>query len=408
MKHLFTRTASALLAFGIFFTISCATTEQTGTSEVPPSAEQDFDMQLLDIDRQIEENPASIDLRVQKADLLVDAAKKEPEPEQRKPYYQNLRDAAQSAFYQFGDETKELDEVLARAWSHEQSNGVRLLQQDESEMFDTHFNSIISHFENAITIIPDSLVTYSLKATTYYRHGNLNEAIQTLQTAQSVSAESKPELSEKLAYLHLESGNLDESVRLYRKLAENQPDDEYIMHGLANAYMLNNQHEEAADLLQSLADKYPSRHNYKEALATEIYFIFEKEADQLLLDQQSRDPGNQPVEQLVNMLEDIHSIFESLKTNIPANEENTFRMAAFYKNSSLKLREITDSLTADEEFREEIAELEKNHLEISLPLWERLADMNPDNMEYLTGLRNVYQNLGMEEEAESVERSINF
>ncbi len=411
MKHSLARTALPMLigmTFGVFFILSCSTVEQSSTqSEQPPSTHQQFEEQLSSLDRQIGENPNEISLRVQKANLLVDYAKSREEPSQRKPVYQNLRDLSASTA-QINQYTDELEPVITAAWAEEQSSGMRLLQQNDSETIDTHFETIIAHFENAITIIPDSLVTYSLKATTFYRNGYLNEAVKTLETAKRMAESTDLEISEKLAYLYLESGKLDESVAIYRDLVESQPDDDHFHHGLVNAYILNNQHEKAVDLLQLLVEKYPTRYNYQEALATELYFIFEKEAGLILSNPGSYDPADESIGQLVDKLEDVHSMFEALKSDIPTNEENIYRMAAFYKNSASKLREISASLSLNNESKESIEALEKAHLEYGLPLWERLTEINPDNLEYLTGLRNIYQNLGMEEEAESLERSINF
>ncbi len=412
MKHLSARMALPVfigIAFGVFFTLSsCSSTEQTQYQEQPsPSAEEEFESRLNNIDSQIEENPGEIGLRAQKAELLAAFAKSKEDPTQRKPVYQNLRDLSVSAA-QLNLDTEQLKPVLTAAWAEEQSSGMRLLQQDDPETPSTNYNRIISHFDNAITILPDSLVTYSLKATTHYRNGSLNKAVNTLEAAKSRSGSPETELSEKLAYLYLESGKLDESVALYRELVESYPDDDHLLHGLANAYMLNEQHEEAVGLLQSLADKYPTRHNYQEALATELYFIFEKEARLLLSNPQNNEQSNESVGQLVTKLENVHNLFDNLRSDIPSNEENTYRMAAFYKNSASTLREMLSSLNLNDETKNSVETLEKNHLEYGLPLWERLAEINPDNLEYLTSLQQIYLNLGMEEEAESLERSINF
>lgn len=411
MKHLLARTALPMsigMVFGVFFILSCSTIEQSSPqSEPAPSTHQQFEEQLSSLDSQIAENPNEISLRVQKANLLVDFAKSREEPSQRKPVYQNLRDLFASTA-QVNLYTDELEPVITAAWAEEQSSGMRLLQQNHSETIDTHFDTIIAHFENAITIIPDSLVTYSLKATTFYRNGYLNEAVKTLETAKKMAESSDLEISEKLAYLYLESGKLDESVAIYRDLAESHPDNDHFHHGLVNAYMLNNQHEKAVDLLQLLVEKYPTRYNYQEALATELYFIFEKEAGLILSNPGSYDPADESIEQLINKLEDVHSMFDALKSDIPTNEENIYRMAAFYKNSSSKLREISTTLSLNNESKESIEALEKAYLEYGLPLWQRLTEINPDNLEYLTSLRNIYQYLGMDEEAESLERSLNF
>ncbi|MDR9365242.1 MAG: hypothetical protein RI575_07890 [Balneolaceae bacterium] len=52
--------------------------------------------------------------------------------------------------------------------------------------------------------------------------------------------------------------------------------------------------------------------------------------------------------------------------------------------------------------------MEQSFMEYALPLWERLAEINSDNLGYINNLYQVYLELDMQEEAESIERSYNF
>ena len=77
----------------------------------------------------------------------------------------------------------EADSVLHTARNREQQSGIELLQQDESDHYDQNFEEIIHHLENALILDSLNETAYNLKATTYYRHGNIDKAVTTLETA---------------------------------------------------------------------------------------------------------------------------------------------------------------------------------------------------------------------------------
>jgi hypothetical protein len=43
-----------------------------------------------------------------------------------------------------------------------------------------------------------------------------------------------------------------------------------------------------------------------------------------------------------------------------------------------------------------------------MTLWKKLSENNPDNISYIRNLYDVYVELGMTEEAESIKRSYNL
>ena len=223
MYHLSTRTASALLAFGIFFALSCSTlnTSTDSASELLQSGE--YDRALSTVNDDIQENPDDQSLKILKAEILREMAVEQYAPENREQVYRNLRETVDEVSFSTDRYRTETDSLLSSAWRNEQSAGVRLLQQDASETFDQHFDRVIAHFSNAVTIIPDSIVTYNLMATTYYRHGNLSEAIATLESIEEKGLTRPPETCEKLAYLNLEAGRIEQAVDIYEGLAEEYP-----------------------------------------------------------------------------------------------------------------------------------------------------------------------------------------
>ncbi len=390
---------SLVLAFGIFFTFSCSTLKDTESTNSSDSDEITLQEQIKNINQQISEEPENAELQAEKASLLFQYSQDIPQPGDRQPVYLNIREIANS-YSSNRNISVQLDEILSEAWHTEQQSGVRLLQNSESTQ-SQDFSRIISHFQNAITLIPDSVQTYSLLATTYYQQGNMNEAIETLEQAEEQKQQYNPAISEKLAYLHLESGNLEEAEQRYGNLVEYKPEKLLYKHGLINVLILSDKHEDAIEMLEQLSDEYPTRYDYQESLATELYYLFKTKTDSFAFSGVNSELSGEEQEELMNLLSSVHSIFETIQETLPTSEENLFRMASFYKNASTRLSQLPDT-------NQDLEEMEQDFMEYSLPLWERLAEINSENLGYINNLYQVYLDLGMQEEAESIERSYNF
>ncbi len=399
MNYRIPRMLSLVLAFGIFFALSCSTLQDTESAN-SSNDEAPLQEQLSDINREISENPDDIDLQTEKAQLLYRYSQTFSNPQNRYPIYLNLRDIANS-YSSSSQISGSLDEILFEAWHTEQQNGISLLQKDQENRSDEEVSRITSHFENAITLIPDSLQAYNLLATTQYQHGNVDEAIQVLEQAEQQKDSYNPAIAEKLAYLYLESGDLVEAERRYRALVESNPDKLLYRHGLINVLILSNKHEETIEMLEELSEEYPTRYSYQESLATELYYLFESKTDSYVSGNSNNELSDEDREELTSLLSSVHSIFETIQKSLPTSEENLYRMASFYKKASERLSKLPDE-------DGELEELENDFIEYSLPLWERLAEINSENLGYINNLYQVYLDLGMQEEAESIERSYNF
>lgn len=383
------------IAFGIFFITSCTSTDFLN--------ESDRETSLEEIQTQIEQDPDNSDLKIEKLDILFDLARNNPSPLLRKPYYRNMYDTAMEISYQTDSQSAEIDQKLNQAWSFEQGQAVSLLQTDDTENFEQHLNTIVAHFDNAITVQPDSLVTYTLKATTLYEGGQIEDAIQTLEMAISTGEQTDPQIQEKLAYMHLEVGNLDRSIELYKELALENISDSNVQNGLVNAYVLNEQHEEAVEVLRELAETYPNRPEYQETLATELFFIFEKNSADFIA-----EPGTSHTdpENLLNLLHEIDVIFSDLQEELPSAEEGTERMASFYTHAANTASDLANVTNGD--IQQSFNQIEIDFYNQALPLWQKLAELQPENIEYRENLYQIYLELDMEDEAQSIERSLNF
>lgn len=406
MHYIKTRTAGIVLVFGIFFTLSCATLSPDKQSAQQFYEDGSYQKALAALDSEINNNQENFELRLLKAKVLKDFAIQEHQPELREQIYQNLRNTVDEIRFDTNDYTTTTDSILVSAWSYEQGEGVRFLQQDSTASFDDYFDRIIAHFQNAITIIPDSLVTYNLKSTTHYQHGELDEAIETLNQIEENGFTPSDKTIEKLAYLNLETGQIDRSIELYEQITEQNPDSEMYTYGLANAYILGEYHQKSIQILESLGEQYPNRVQYHEALATERFFLLQKEVDSLIAEEQNATPDDEEINIIVESINDISEIYNNISSTLPNSEESQLRVANFFTQSA----EILENLARykDEEDSGELNEKIEHQLENSIPYWKGLYEINTENMTYARKLKEIYEQLDMTHEAESLERQINF
>ena len=397
---------SLLLTFGIFFALSCSTFQSSTESPQSLFEAGSYDSALQSVNDEIRDNPEDLDLQLLKATILQKVAVENYQPENRKSVYRNLRSTADEISFKTDVYQNRTDSILTSAWMHEQSAGVRLLQQDGTSTFDEHFDTVIAHFKNAVTIIPDSIVTYNLMATTYYRHGNLSEAISTLESIEETGYSRPPETCEKLAYLYLEAGRIGESIEIYEMLSANHPDTEIYQQGLVNSYILGDMHTDAIALLEDLTGVYPNRVQYREALATERFYLLQRQVSNDIESAGSEALSDSEIDQIIDQLNEISSMYRDIDETLPSSEERQQRIAAFFVSSADLLEEIRP--VSDESIETRLSDQRETFLRASIPYWQTLYEANSDRSAYAYSLIEVYNELGMEDEAELLQQQVNF
>lgn len=401
MYNYLTRTTGFVLVFGIFFTISCATFQTSSESAEDLYGQNNFTAALEKVDKEISDAPDNHQLSLLKTKILRDFAIHERSPSDREILYQNLRSTADELSYSTDQFTAETDSVLKSAWAHEQGEGVRFLQQDDN----LNIDRVIAHFGNAITIIPDSIVTYNLKATTHYRNGDIGKAIETLESIEESGFTRPSETDEKLAYLYLEGGMIDRSIELYEELVTGNPDNEVFRQGLINAYILGDRHQLSIEHLEALSEEYPNRAEYREALATERFYLLQIEARDLLL---TSEVATNEVDYFIRAFRDIATMYQDVDSALPSSDERKERISEFHISTSSLLLKIADIENIESEISQRASDEAETHLQDSLPYLRSLFESNADNTAYAQRLIRIYEKLDMEHEAETLERQINF
>ncbi|MFW6157320.1 MAG: tetratricopeptide repeat protein [Balneolaceae bacterium] len=403
--HSLTRIASLLLAFGFFFGCSVISPKST-TDDGEGLTSKDIENRLDRIQRDLQSNPGEPDLLIEQLQLLRELAQRKSAPDERTPIYRELRSSADELkSIETETETDDtLNRVLNISWSSEHNRGVELMQRDSSGN-EARYTEAAAHFENAITILPDSLVSYEMKARSHYYDDDAPQAIQTLNRALEHTSSPSSELLEQLAFLHLENRNSDEAIRIYEEIESFESDNLNLLHGLANAYISGGQHAEAILLLEQLVEQQPNNVAYRETLGIELFHQAAGKMDSLITayndnDTPSRVLREEPAE-LLDRAE--HHLREARTLNEgPAADR---ALANFYHNSAAKYRELLSVLPENEQ--EQVEDRVNDYLNGAIPLFEDLTSVEPSNTVIWQNLYQAYSYLGMDEEAQEARTQLN-
>lgn len=408
MIHYYTRIASFVLAFGFF--ISC-TTLQSSPQESATSnnlSEQQIRQQIKSLDKSISSNPEQADLYFKKGKLLTKLAQKKEDPSQRVSPYRNARqilDRAANLYDEIADSESndKVNDLLNVTWSLEHNQGVKLLQTKNVDQ--PNYKKAVAHFNNATIIIPDSAISYTMKARTLYKNQQSKEAIETLETARKNIENPPALLLEKLAFLYLENNNPQQAIGIYEQAESFSSRDLNVLHGLSNAYIHAGEHDKAITLLQQLIKDEPQNIVYGQSLATELYFLGKSKINSIASALKRGNSLDTTAFDSVNTLfAKAEEQFNQISKANPDNLEIQERTATFYYNSASQYQKLIP-LTS-KEYQAQLQEKVKQYLSASIPLFENLVEQDRQSQQIWEKLFQAYSILEMEQEAENAKANL--
>ena len=406
MIHYYTRIASLVLAFGFF--ISCSTLQSSNQKSASSEnlSEQQIQQQIKSLDENISSNPEQADLYFQKGKLLTKLAQKKENPSERVSPYTSARQVLDRASALYGDATNSKDKVndlLNVTWSLEHNQGVKLLQGENKEQ--PNYDGAAAHFNNATVIIPDSSISYTMKARALYRGQHPQEAIQTLEKAQRTIDNPPALLLEQLAYLYLKNDTPQKAIRVYEQAESFSNNNLNLLHGLSNAYINAGKHQKAIDILKQLIKNEPQNIIYGQSLATELYFLGKSKLDSVANTLKNGNAfENTAFDSASTLLTKAEEQFKQISNANPGNLEIQERTATFYYNSASQYQKIMPLVS--EEHQPRLREKIKQYLSASIPLFENLVEQDQKNQKVWEKLFRAYSILGMEQEAENAKANL--
>lgn len=411
---------------------ACETTDPLVNDVQVDLVTGNFESALETVNTALEQDSSNYIAHYYKGIVLASQAWEMEPPSTRQPVYGNARssfDSAKDLMEAQPEEPEELEQLnnsVVSFWADEYNMAVNI-QNDDSLFNATEnpYETSLAHLENAVTINPDSAMTYQVLSSTYYQLDQVDQAIDSYENAMELLEQPAPEDYEYLVSLYLYNNNYEEAIELSEEGREIYPEETMFVQFLADAYIQAGDRDRAISLVEELIESEPNNPQYRRVLGTQVYQSVERISNQVSdlyeelfeLRQAARNQRGQELEQTQSEIESLESEIESMEQEIdelsaisiremeevvelvPEDEEANFILGVIYQNRAANLFERRNN-TMDNEEAADYDQRAKENLEKARQYYERAAEINPENPENWRSLFQVYTALGMEEEAE--------
>lgn len=439
MKNIIFR-LTVLLFLGVFVA-NCATTDPNVSTAQLHFATGDYEAMIEEANIAIQNNPENGNAYYYKAVGQVQLALTKPAGE-RKELYADARSnfmKAQELYEAQGVRSTEADGIpddILGTWGFEVNQAVDKLDDNFHETHNDSLTLAIYHFENALTILPDSAYVAG-----YIAEGMIiqerYEEVEELMEGLIASGMAAREDYIVLANARLQMGNFDGAYELMSKVAEDYPFDPNIVEWIAYYYIENDQMDEATaivnDLIEDDPDEFRYRLLYRDIFLEEMNRILQ-EAQEILSAvpelnakireaARARNRDDAEIERMINEADRIQAEAEEVYKKADAVamdianqfaeflERNPEHSAAWrekgvmYRNRSVSYLELRDATNDNEKAAEYDAQA-KEILEETYPIFEHVVALDEHDQQAWTVLFQIYSNLNMmDKAAEAMEKA---
>lgn len=329
-------------------------------------------------------------------------------------------------------EYEEIDRILTNFWAKEHNDAVDYLTNDSIRAsVEDPERYAISHLNNAITIQPDSAITYIVLASTLYNKGDVPASIETYEMA--MEKMDKPEIEDYdfLIGLYIIQERFDDAEVLTLEALKNYHENAIFLKYLADIYIEKSHLEEAIAIIEYLIAYEPDNPKYYLVIGTQVYQrvvaiddrisqlcneIFKKHQEALKLSDKERDLAMSEVEdfrkQVLEQQEEstkltqitIDNMEEAIRLN-PDDDGGFNILGIVYQNKAANYFDHRNSIIDDMQKVQELDGMAREALETARYYFEQAAGIDPNVGEYWESLLQVYNKLGMEEEAKKLKEA---
>lgn len=397
-----------------------------------------FEAALETVNTAIDEDPNDYIAHFYKGVVLSSQAESLEDPSERKEYYARAKESYDTARSLMEDmeetpsELEELNNTVVSFWADEYNMAVNV-QNDDSLFNATEdpYRTSLAHLENAVTINPDSAMTYQVLSSTHFQLEQIDRAISTYEEAMERMDDPESSDYEYLTSLYLYDSQYEKAISMAEEALERDPGNSMFVQFMADAYIQSGDREKAVEIVQALIDEEPDNPQYRRVLGTQIYQnveelgrevsgmyeeLFELRQEVRGLSGDERADAEARIEDLSDEIDDLENQIDELtKISVeqmtkvielePESESANFILGIIYQNRAANLFERRNN-TTDNALANEYDEMARDVLRDALIYYEKAAEINPDNPENWQSLFQVYTTLGMEEEAaEAMEKA---
>jgi len=391
-----------------------------------------FDEAIAEADRVLETDSANGVAHYYRGMAVASKAQTIDPPADRKPYYEDSKSSFDKAdrFMRERETTPEelddLGELVTEFWAYEHNSGIEYLTEDSlRNAVDSPDRIAMSHFENAITIQPDSALTYIVLASTEFNTGDISSAISTYEKAMERLERPEIEDYEFLISLYINQERFDDAEPLTQEAMDFYPEEDQFIQFLADIYIQQGNVDEAIAIIESLIEADPENPQYYRVLGTQVYQnvsaineqisqkynrIFDLEREIRTLTGDEAEAKEEELETLRAEVAELEEESQELTeisinqmkevTRLSEEDDDAYSiLGIIHQNRAASLFERRNAIVDDNELADRLDQEAREDLMAAMEYYERAAEINPDEAVYWESLFQVYTTLGMEEEA---------
>jgi tetratricopeptide (TPR) repeat protein len=361
---------AVLVALGFF--LGCSNTLKTVESLVQ---EQAYFQALKELEEGLEKRPENEQLWLEQGRIHLIYSEND-EPIQRTYHYKTAYFSFEEAQRLGVDSTQnaEIDNLLQRYWTQEHNAGIRALESGE---YDDRLRDASSHLRNAVELKPNEISSYIALSNSYYSAAKIKLAFKTLRDAEENLDTPNAQIYEKLGFLSLEQGDIEESITFYQRSIE-IADNKNAAFGLVNAYILSGESLMSVELLSSLLERYPNDTEINHVYGVQLNIVLDGYLTQL--HQAYKDDNSKEIERLREaialMMEGAEGQLTQAYQNDISNTAFVESLAIFYNNLTSKYLEMLE--VAYTEHVDPMSDSAAEYLDKAITYYMRLQQLRPN------------------------------
>lgn len=391
------------------------------------------------LDQSIAENPESGVPYFYKAMTYSDHALLMADPNDRKPYYHNFREAYLTAREKFEaqeskpSEAVQLDNLMLEAWGTEHNEAVQYVTDDSlMQSVAEPYKLAAAHLENAVIINPDSLLSYEVLAQIYAIDNRPEDAINTMHKVMSMKNPPSSEDYSRMSDYYARAAMPDSAIYILNEGLTHYPDTVILSQKLADAYMDNNQRDESIAVIERLLQLDPNNAQYHLALGSRILIATASLSDSVTanydrlyaLSGQLRNANQAQKSRIEAQIKELENENESIRAEINGLNDYAERellrvieleptsgtaynaLGIIYQNKAAAFFDLRN-YTTDNTKAMEYDAAAKEALTVAMGYYEKAVEINPDNLGAWQSLSSIYITLDMKEKAEKALEKLN-
>lgn len=354
------------------------------------------------------------------------------DPAERQKYYEEMNEAFEEARNVAREtdnspgEIERIDAVKNTLWRNEHNKSIEYAANDSvKQVTENPLKLAISHLQNATTIIPDSVLSWDVLSQVYYMDNDVASAAEAMevviQKKDSLTADDYLRLS---GYYRLNE-QPEEAVNVLEKASEKFPKNVQIVQNLADAYTNTGQTEQSIAVVERLIAQDPENPQYHLVLGTQVYQsvlqmneTLKENYDEVFdLQQEARNASGAEKQEIQQKIDELEAENQQLQSRVdeltekateeietvikyrPEDDVAYNTLGIIFQNKAAALFEERNRET-DNEKAAELDAKAREVLEQSMNYYEQAAEINPENQSYWKSLFEIYTTLGMDKKAE--------